>query len=96
MSQENVEVVRALYARFVKGDFRASAELFDRHVSFLLMPDAREPRSMSASKGSRRECGGCLRRGQSHDGGGGADRRWRQSARERVSAWVRTDQRRSA
>jgi ketosteroid isomerase-like protein len=42
MSEENVDVVRALYERFGEGDFRASVDLFDRHVSFVLLPDAPE------------------------------------------------------
>jgi ketosteroid isomerase-like protein len=40
MSEENVEVVRAIYSRFGDGDFRASVDLLDRHIVFLLMPDA--------------------------------------------------------
>jgi ketosteroid isomerase-like protein len=36
MSQENVEVVRAVYARFRDGDFRASAELLDPYVVLVL------------------------------------------------------------
>ncbi len=40
MSEENVEAVRAIYERFSEGDFRASVDLFDRHIVFLMMPDA--------------------------------------------------------
>ena len=40
MSQENVEAVRAIHERFSEGDFRASVDLLDRHVVFLMMPDA--------------------------------------------------------
>src|SRR5262245_39899658 len=39
MSEENVEAVRAIYERFGKGDFRASLELLDRHVRFLMLAD---------------------------------------------------------
>ena len=43
MSEENLEVVRAIYERFGEGDFRASVDLLDPHIVFLLMrhaPDA--------------------------------------------------------
>jgi ketosteroid isomerase-like protein len=36
MSQENVEIVRAVYERFRDGDFRASAELLDPYVVLVL------------------------------------------------------------
>ena len=42
MSEENVEAVRAIYERFSEGDFRASVDLFDRHVLYLMTPDAPE------------------------------------------------------
>jgi ketosteroid isomerase-like protein len=42
MSQENVEAIRAVYARFSEGAFRASVDLLDRHVLYLMMPDAPE------------------------------------------------------
>ena len=42
MSQENVEAVRAIYERFSEGNFRASVDLLDRHVLYLMMPDAPE------------------------------------------------------
>jgi ketosteroid isomerase-like protein len=35
MSQENVESLRAIYDHFREGDFRASVDLFDRHIVFL-------------------------------------------------------------
>jgi ketosteroid isomerase-like protein len=38
MSQENVEIIRAVYRRFSEGDFRASAELLDLHVVLVLGP----------------------------------------------------------
>ena len=40
MSEENVEIVRAIYARFGEGDFRASVDLLDPHIVFLMMQDA--------------------------------------------------------
>jgi ketosteroid isomerase-like protein len=40
MSQENVDAVRAIYQRFSEGDFRASVDLLDRQIVFLMMPDA--------------------------------------------------------
>ena len=40
MSQENVEIVRAIYARVGEGDFRASVDLLDPHIVFLMMQDA--------------------------------------------------------
>lgn len=43
MSQENVAAVRAVYERLSEGDFRAGVDLFDRHIVFLLLPDAPEP-----------------------------------------------------
>src|SRR5262245_14338664 len=39
MSQENVEAVRAIYERFAEGDFRATVDLLDRHVRFLMLAD---------------------------------------------------------
>jgi ketosteroid isomerase-like protein len=38
MSQERVEIIRAVYERFSEGDFRASAELLDPHVVLVLGP----------------------------------------------------------
>jgi ketosteroid isomerase-like protein len=39
MSQENVEVIRAVYDRFSEGDFRASADLLDPYVVLVLSPE---------------------------------------------------------
>ena len=39
MSQENVEIVRAVYERFSEGDFRASADLLNPHVVLVLGPE---------------------------------------------------------
>ena len=39
MSEENVESVRAIYERFGKGDFRASVDLLDPDVRFLMLSD---------------------------------------------------------
>ena len=38
MSEENVETVRAVYRRFCKGDFRASLDVVDPLVLFVLRP----------------------------------------------------------
>jgi ketosteroid isomerase-like protein len=38
MSQENVDAIRALYERFSDGDFRASLDVVDPHVLFVLPP----------------------------------------------------------
>ena len=43
MSEENEQAVRAIYERFAQGDFRASADLLDPHIVFMLFansPDA--------------------------------------------------------
>ena len=40
MSEENVEVVRAIYERFGEGNFRTSVDLLDPHIVFLMMQDA--------------------------------------------------------
>ena len=40
MSEENVEVVRAIYERFSEGDFRASIDVLDPHIVFMLMANA--------------------------------------------------------
>jgi ketosteroid isomerase-like protein len=41
MSDDNVEVVRGVYARWAKGDMRASVDLFDPELVFeSFMPDA--------------------------------------------------------
>jgi ketosteroid isomerase-like protein len=39
MSQENVEAVRAIYERWSEGDFRASLEVLDPHVVFVMGPE---------------------------------------------------------
>src|SRR2546423_9145265 len=39
MSQENVEIVRAVYERFSEADFRASMDLLDPHVVLVLGPE---------------------------------------------------------
>jgi uncharacterized protein len=39
MSQQNVEIVRQIYERWGRGDFRAGMELYDRHVLFVLRPE---------------------------------------------------------
>ena len=39
MSQENVEVVRAIYGSWSEGDFRASVDLLDPHVVLVLGPE---------------------------------------------------------
>jgi ketosteroid isomerase-like protein len=38
MSEENVELVRSVYERYSRGDFRAAADLFDPHVVLVLDP----------------------------------------------------------
>jgi ketosteroid isomerase-like protein len=38
MSQENAEIVRAVYERWSEGDFRAGVELLDPHVVLVLDP----------------------------------------------------------
>ena len=38
MSQQNIEVIQAVYGRWGKGDFRADLDLFDPHVLFVLGP----------------------------------------------------------
>jgi ketosteroid isomerase-like protein len=39
MSQENVEFVRDIYARWRTGDFRAGADAFDPLILFVLRPE---------------------------------------------------------
>jgi ketosteroid isomerase-like protein len=39
MSQENVESIRGVYARWSRGDFRASVDLLDPLVLFVLRPE---------------------------------------------------------
>ena len=38
MSQENVEIVRAVFQRWSRGDFQAGVDLFDPHVMLVLRP----------------------------------------------------------
>lgn len=38
MSEENVELARSVYERYGQGDFRAAADLLDRHVVLVLDP----------------------------------------------------------
>ena len=39
MSQEHVEIVRAVYERWGEGDFRTDVDLLDPHVVLVLGPD---------------------------------------------------------
>ena len=39
MSQRNVEIVRQVYERWGRGDFRAGMELYDRNVLFVMRPE---------------------------------------------------------
>jgi ketosteroid isomerase-like protein len=38
VSRENVDALRAVYNEWRKGNFRAGADLYDRHVLFVLHP----------------------------------------------------------
>ena len=49
MSEEKVEIVRAVYERFSEGDFRASFDLLDPHVVLVLGP-AFGPESPDAAR----------------------------------------------
>ena len=42
MSQENVEIVRQIYERWGRGDFRAGSELYDPYVLLVLRPEFAE------------------------------------------------------
>jgi len=39
MSQENVEIVRRIYAHWGRGDFRAGVELYDPNILLILRPE---------------------------------------------------------
>jgi ketosteroid isomerase-like protein len=39
MSQDNVEIVRGIYERWARGDFRAGVELYDPYILFVLQPE---------------------------------------------------------
>jgi ketosteroid isomerase-like protein len=39
MSQQNVEIVRGIYERWGRGDFRAGVELYDPFILFVLRPE---------------------------------------------------------
>jgi ketosteroid isomerase-like protein len=95
MSEENVEIVRRVYERFGEGDFRASVDLFDRHIVYLMMRDAPWAEAyvgVEAVAAATREL---FDVGRFHSEGRGAHPRRRQRARERPPARRRTDQRRS-
>jgi ketosteroid isomerase-like protein len=47
-SQRNAEALRALYAEWARGNFRAGAELFAPDVVFDPLPDLREQRGLAA------------------------------------------------
>jgi ketosteroid isomerase-like protein len=39
MSQEKVEAIRAVYDRWAEGDFRATLDVADQHIVFVLGPE---------------------------------------------------------
>jgi ketosteroid isomerase-like protein len=39
MSRENLEIVRRIYERWARGDFRAGMELYDPHILLVLRPE---------------------------------------------------------
>jgi ketosteroid isomerase-like protein len=39
MSEENVEIVRRIYRRWARGDFRAGTELYDPDIRLVLRPE---------------------------------------------------------
>jgi ketosteroid isomerase-like protein len=43
MSRRNVEIVRQIYERWGRGDFRAGVELYDPYVLFVLRPEFPDP-----------------------------------------------------
>jgi ketosteroid isomerase-like protein len=43
MSRNNVEIVRQIYERWGRGDFRAGVELYDPYVLFVLRPEFPDP-----------------------------------------------------
>ena len=43
MSQRNVEIVRRIYERWARGDFRAGVELYDPYVLLVLRPEFPDP-----------------------------------------------------
>jgi ketosteroid isomerase-like protein len=45
MSQTNVEIVRGIYERWGRGDFRAGVELYDPYVLLVLRPEFPESRA---------------------------------------------------
>lgn len=47
MSQKNVEIVRQIYERWGRGDFRAGVELYDPYVILVLRPEFPEARAYS-------------------------------------------------
>ncbi len=48
MSRENVEAVRAMYAEWAKGNFRADADIFDRLV--VMIPGVTDDTTTWASR----------------------------------------------
>jgi ketosteroid isomerase-like protein len=53
MSRENVEVVRAVYARWAHGDFSASLPLFDANLALVIDPEIPEGGTYVGSDGVR-------------------------------------------
>ena len=53
MSQENVEIVRRVYARWEQGDFAASVPLFEENVTLVVRPEFPDGGTFVGREGTR-------------------------------------------
>ena len=56
MSQEKIEIVRRIYERWGRGDFRAGVGLYDRYILFVLNPEFPDAGTYQRGRPGEPEC----------------------------------------